>query len=127
MNTLQTAVINQLGYESLDEECVSTLQDVSEHGADGGYGQFVYYHDTIKFFDDNRTDILKSVTDMAESLGEEPSSMVKSFRCLNGDFNHEVDQVLMGIDCDDDVSVKNALAWFALEETAHELTDRNHA
>ena len=123
MNTLQNNVINQLGYDELDSECKDTLSDVAQYGADAGFGQFIYYSDTCQFFDDNRRDILQSVSDMAESMGEEPSAMVKSFRCLNGDFNHEVDQVLMGIDCDDDIQVKNALAWFALEETARELAD----
>lgn len=123
MNTLQNNVIQQLGYDELDKECRSTLEDVSNHGADAGFGQFVYYSDTCQFFDDNRADILRSLSDMADEMGEEPSAMVKSFRCLNGDFNHEVDQVLMGIDCEDDIQVKNALAWFALEETARELTN----
>ncbi len=122
MNTLQKNVIAQLGYDELDTECLEILSDVTNHGADAGFGQFVYYSDTCKFFDDNRIEILRSVADMAEQLGEEPSSMVKSFGCLNGDFDSEVDQVIMGIDCDDDVQVKNALAWYALEETARELS-----
>ncbi len=124
MNTLQTAVIQQLGYESLDDECTSTLSDVANYGADCGFGQFVYYKDTCQFFDDNRNDILQLVAELADDLGESPSGMVKSFRCLNSDFNHEVDQVLMNIDCDDDMQVKNALAWFALEETARSLTEQ---
>ncbi len=121
MNTLQKNVIEQLGYDEFDEECNATLQDVAQYGADSGFGQFVYYSDTCQFFDNNRSAILQSVSDLAGELGESPSTMVQNFGCLNGDYNREVDQVLMGIECDEDVQVKNALAWFALEETAREL------
>ena len=126
MNTLtplQRAVIEQLGYDELDEECLSTLQEVTEHGADAAFGQFIYYSDTASFFDNHRTDILRLVADMADQLGENTCSLVRGFNCLNGDYDAEVDLVLMGLECDDDIYVKNALTWFALEETARTLTD----
>ncbi len=123
MNSLQTAVIQQLGYDEMDDECMDTLKDVSNYGADGGFGQFCYYSDTTAFFDDHRTEILTEINELSGELGESAADIVKGFNCLNHDFDHEVDQVLLNLPCEDDVNVKNALAWFALEHVAFQLTN----
>lgn len=40
MELLTNAVIEQLGYEELeDEELRSTLEDITNHGAGGGFGE----------------------------------------------------------------------------------------
>lgn len=124
MNDLQQAVIEQLGYSELDEDCKATLEDIVNHGVDGGFHGFTYYSDTIKFFDDNRSLILSELADLAGDIGVTSIDVVRGFRCLQlgGDnWNHEIDQVLMGIDCDDDTQIKNALSWFAAEQVAYQL------
>ena len=124
MKTLTKKVIEQLGYDSLDKDCITTLQDIYNYGVGGGFSGFTYYNDTVKFFDDNRKLILTELADYSDSLGESVPDIVKSFGCLqiNNDenWNHEIDQVLMGLDCDDDTQVKNALAWWAAEHVAFE-------
>jgi hypothetical protein len=126
LNTLQQAVIGQLGYNELDQECLDTLSDVANHGADGGYGQFVYYVDTVAFAQKHKADIMARLKDMAEQLGEDSAySLIKSFRCLNNDYS--IDEIVEAIHTETDDSAKaqvlNALAWYALEETAGELTE----
>lgn len=125
MKQLQQAVIEQLGYTEVDEDCKGELETIYEHGVNGGFGGFIYYTDTIEFFDDNRESILLELADMADQLGESVPDMVKGFNCLNDDHEtkHAVDCVLMGIDCDeaDETQVKNALAWFAAEQVAYQL------
>lgn len=123
LSKLQIQVINQLGYDELDEDCKGNLSDISNHGVDGGFTGFIYYTDTVKFFDDNREVILTELNELADELGESAVDMVKNFGCLSGDYNHEVDQVLMGLTCEDDTTVKNALAWFAAEHVAFQLNE----
>lgn len=123
LTPLQIAVIEQLSYDEFNDDTMQELREVSEHGADAGYGQFIYYHDTIKFFDDNRELILTALNELADDLGESAVDMVKGFGCLNGDYNNEVEQVLMCLPCEDDTYVKNALAWFALEHVAFQLVN----
>ena len=123
MNNLQQAVIEQLGYQELDKECLGTLEDVSSYGAGGGYGQFLYYADTVKFAENNLSDIKDHLKNMADQIGHDGIySLIASFQCIDSN----VDQVADTIndpESDDYTQVMNALAWYALEETARELTD----
>ncbi len=101
---------------SVDAE---SLPDVVNHGASAGWGSFIYYHDTLAFFDANRADIMG----LAKELGDGCAlALVASFQCLKGDKLTATDvcEAIHG-ETDNTVSVKNALAWFALEEVAREL------
>lgn len=125
LSRLQQIVIKQLGFSELDDECKQTLSDIANHGVSGGFGGFIYYSDTVKFFDDNRKLILAELVGFADELGESAADMVKNFPCLqigdNDNWNDEIDKVLFGLPCEDDTQVKNALAWFACEHVASEL------
>lgn len=127
LTTLQKAVIEQLGYTSEDydernEELVSTLSDVCNYGAGGGFGQFVYYKDTAAFFDDHRARILSMASELACELDTNSIDLITGFNCLGEDYREAVEAVVTGsFETGDDVYVKNALAWFALEEVARQL------
>jgi len=127
LTQLDLNVIENLGYDSLVDECKGTLSDVANYSASGGYGQFCYYSDTCKFFDDNRGDILQLASEIDACMNADgAASFIKSFRCLDGLYSlDEVAQVIYDKDCDNDAvtQVKNALAWFALEETARKVSD----
>ncbi len=119
---LQQAVLDQLSIAEINEEAKNTLSDISNHGINGGFNGFIYYSDTVKFFDDNRTVILQSLSEEANEYDMAASDMVAQFGCLNGDdWRTEIDSVLMGIDCEDDTTIKNALAWYAGETVARQL------
>jgi len=124
MNKLQNAVVKQLGYDSLCDEALQTLSDVANHGAAGGYGSFVYYSDTVEFYNDNKEAIDRLLIENAHELGETASELVSSFGCLDLEV-FEVESFFMGYGNDDDEAyIKNALAWFALEDTAYKLTEQ---
>jgi len=122
---LRKAVIEQLGYEGLDEECKDDLKQVAEHGAAGGYGKFAYYSETVKFFNDNRNELLELLKEKSEEFGEcGMIGMVRSFNCLNDNYSEdEIGEVLFDTACENDaeVQVKNAMAWFALEDLAYKI------
>ena len=71
------AVIRQLGGRD-------SLQDIANHGIDGGFSGFIYHSDTVKFFKRNRAEIVELVKEMADELGEEPIELVCMFNCLGG-------------------------------------------
>lgn len=127
MNTkLQNAVLSQLGYDELTEECRATLEDITNHGINGGFSGFIYYTDTIAFFKKNRGAIIELVREMAQDFGQDPIEMVANFNCIRpADFEtrEEIARALYGRIKADDTQVPNALAWFAAEEVARELTD----
>ena len=115
-------VIKQLGYNKKDEELKGYLEDVTNHGANSGFCGFTCYSDTIKFFRNNKKLIIELAENMANDLGEDVTNMVKGFNCLKDDelTNSQIGKVLYGrfLNDGDNISIMNALSWFALEEVA---------
>ncbi len=102
------------------------LEDVARHGADAGWSGFTYTKDCVAFFKAHKADILAMAKQMAEDLGEDMLAMVRGFRCLGngGKPDYSADEIAEAIyagrgECSD--VIRNAMAWFALEETAREL------
>ena len=109
-------------------EVQSTLQDVTNHGASAGFSGFIYYSDTVKFFKNNRAQIVELVNEYAQEFGQSPVEFVASFNCLNGNYSdiegqNEIGRALYGRLESDDTQIPNALAWFALEEVARHETN----
>ena len=126
---LAQKVIEQLGHEQWNNEVCKTLEDVVSNGASAGFGNFIYYSDTCKFARDNMEEILKSIKETAEGMCEDPLKMIQNFRCLGTDTINTLEIASVIYDKPDeatlndgtDTQVLNALAWFALEETACEV------
>ena len=122
MEKLEKAVIKQLGYKKLNKECLETLNDISNHGAQSGWSGFIYYYDTADFFDKNKALILAELEELADDIGEDTLQMVCNFNCLKAMElkSTDVAKVIYGNeDSDNTTQVKNALAWFALEHVSH--------
>jgi hypothetical protein len=106
-----------------------TSLDVVNHGAAGGYGDFIFYSGTIAFAYKNRDAILKLLTDLNESIGETTSviSLVQTFGCLKSqDIGaDEIGLALYGPKkaAIEQTQVMNALAWLALEEVCRAYMD----
>ena len=140
MELLTNAVIEQLGFEELeDEELRSTLEDITNNGADGGFGGFTYYSETNKFARENMHLIMDQVKELADALGETPLEMISNFGCLKPGIGEdkldplEIASIIYWnygertspesqVDGTETV-VLNALAWFALEEVARDQTN----
>ncbi len=116
------AVIRQLGGRE-------RLEDIRNHGIDGGYAGFTYYADTVSFFKRNRSEIVALVKQMASELGEEPLNLVAGFGCLRPADEETKESICRclygGRLTDGDTQVANALAWFAGEEVARAFEPRD--
>ena len=100
------AVRLQLGQEN-EDDFGSTMRDVANNSAAGGFPGFTYYADTTKFYDTNSDIIWKALCEDADLLASEPMQLVASF---NFSINDETD-------------FKNALAWYALERVAQRYVE----
>lgn len=112
MKTLSKAVIEQIG----DRD---SLEDVARHGADGGVPGFTYYWETVEFFNANKAAILDLVFEQADGFGLSKVDFVKGFNCIDEvdqGIEDEIGEIVYGDG--DSTTIKNALAWFALEEIA---------
>ena len=98
--------------------------NINDHGAAGGFSGFSYYHDTIAFFDANREPILKMAAEMAADRGCKSSfDMMAAFNCFAGLTDQEIFNALIDPEAEEATTVKNGLAWFALEEVARAVYD----
>lgn len=104
----------------LDRE---TLEDVARHSADAGWAGFTYYTDTLAFYKAHKADILKLAEDIASDFGQDMLAMIAGFGCLKRDglSATEIAEALFSGRGECATTVRNAMAWFALEETAREL------
>jgi len=115
---LVSNVIKQFGgWESFTE----SAEDVINHGIDSGYGQFVYYVDTVKFYNKNKKDILGLLEEQACDFGMDQFEMLKSFKCMEGLSSMEIADGLFSRDALDEV--KNCLSWYAAEEVCRAYVD----
>jgi len=130
MLTKKTVLENQAEYKNLINAVIrrvgmDSVEDINKHDISGGYGGFIYYTDTVKFFNNYKTLILRLAEEMASGLGEDMLSMIQNFDCLtSGQYpNRKPDYTQTEIaqaifagkgECVD--QIKNALAWFAAEE-----------
>lgn len=124
--SLIKAVFKQLDYTG--EELESTLRDVANHGADGGFNGFIYTRDTVDFFKRNAAAIRDLISRYAEDQGVTKLDLVKSFRCFKNADREMQDAIGHLIyrgtpTSDEDYNVANCLAWFALEEVARAYND----
>lgn len=99
---------------SLDKE---DFFNVYNHGISGGYGGFIYYSDTVKFWRANRQQIILLLEEEAEQFGMGVLEMIKGFRCVGDVELSEIGHCLYGnFSHNRDTVIYNALAWFAAEE-----------
>jgi len=115
---LVKAVIRQFGGW---EAFISSAPDVVNHGIDGGFGGFIYYLDTVDFYNRNKKSILELVEYEAFSQGVDEFEMLKNFKCMEGITAMEIAEGLFSNKGDD--LVKNCLSWFAAEEVCRAYTD----
>lgn len=94
-----------------------TLINMAQNGAAGGYSGFTYSNETCKFYDDNKALIIPA---LIESLQECDSTLddISQWPCFGGVHLANIFLTVAGIDNDDDITVKNGLAWFAAEHVA---------
>ena len=123
--TLIRAVVENMGgWESFKE----SAQDVVNHGASCGFGNFIYYTDTVAFTAKNRKAIAELAAQQAAEFGDSSEiEMILSFSCLQHDdlTISDIARALYGRLTDDDkkTTIYNALAWYALEEAAQAYCD----
>lgn len=96
--------------------------DVTNHGASGGFSGWIYYSETEKFTKAHKAAILEMAKQMADDLGEPLYKMIGGFNCLKIS-EGEAAEAIHNPRSEDRTNVYNALAWFALEEVSRSYSD----
>ena len=125
--TLIRAVVKNMGgWESFKE----SAQDVVDHGAACGFGNFIYFTDTVAFTSKNRKAIAELAAQQAADFGDSSEiEMILGFNVIKKDnddlTSSDIARALYGCLTDDDkkTTIYNVLAWYALEEVARAYCD----
>ena len=117
---LTRAVIKQFGRWT---DWQASADDIANYGADAGVSGFIYHDDTVAFYDENYGNIHALAREMMDDLGESLSlsAFIASFSCVDLEAYEIEDAMIFEGKNDDYITVANALAWFALEQTAREF------
>lgn len=116
--TLIRAVVRQVGGWNNFKELA---EDVRDYGADGGFSGFIYYTDTLAFFEHNKKLIMSLAKEQASEFGCGVYQMIAGFNCLKITDSEVVEAIYESGEYETDV--KNALAWYALEEVCRAYCD----
>jgi len=104
MRKLLTAIRSHSGMD--DRE----IEQAGEHGADGGWPGFTYTQDAAEFYEQEKDAIWELLNESADSQGVNVLQLIASFNRADMAVDHS--------------TWANLMAWFALEETGHWLSDR---
>lgn len=122
-NTLKQAIVEQLGYESIEnEEVKQILSDICRGGGNAGWGGFCYHSELLEFYKNNRNEILDHLKNFASELDQGLLEMIKGFNCLK-DYEltlDEIGEVIYGKNYDHECAslIIDALCWAVLEDLA---------
>jgi hypothetical protein len=113
--TLVNAVVNQLGG-------MDSLEDIRNHGIDGGFSGFIYCSDTVKFASRHRSSIVRLLEQQADEMGEDVVKMVSEFGIfrnngMDAEDKKDLYRFLGGGKCKEH-TIPNLMAWYAAEEVA---------
>lgn len=117
---LTRAVVRQVGCWEYFQE---VAEDVTNHGAMGGFSGFTYYVDTEAFTKHNKALILDMAKEQAQDIdADNIFSMIANFNCIDLSAE-EVAEAIYNHQSEDRTTVYNALAWYALEEVCRVYSD----
>jgi len=109
---LINAVIKNVGMDN--------VENINNHGIDGGYSGFIYYSDTHKFAMRYRKYIVPMLEEQAEEFGEDVVKMVSGFGVfrsspMDAEDKKDLYKYLGGGRCEQSM-ITNLMAWYAAEE-----------
>jgi hypothetical protein len=119
LKTVINAVINRVGMDN--------VENINNHGIDGGYSGFIYNSETHQFAMRHRKTIVKMLEDTANDMGEDVIKMVSSFgifrnSTMDNDDKKDLYRYLGGARCEQS-TITNLMAWFAAEEVCRLFED----
>ncbi len=96
----------------IDQYQDGEIAEIAEHGCDAGWSGISYTSDCAALFDTYQDEIWNLLVDTADSLGEDPMTLIAGFR--------RSDMTKSGIN-----EFKNLLVWFAVEHYANEMSNQD--
>ena len=120
IHPLKRAVAKKMG----GADCLyEVAYDIANYGANAGWGNFVYYSDTVAFTKRNKAKIISCLKEDALNCGESFANFVSGFGCFKGMTQDEVMDGLYNQKSVNMIIVYNCLAWYALESVCYTIVN----
>ena len=117
---LKNAVASKMG----GAECLyEVASDVATSGANAGWGNFVYYSDTVAFTKRHKQKIIDCLKEDALNCGESFANFISGFNCFKGMPQDEVMDGLYNPKSVHMIIVYNSLALYALESVCYTIVN----
>ena len=117
---LKNAVSRQMGGA---ERLCEVAFDVANYGANAGWGNFVYYKDTVAFTKRHKQKIIDCLKEDALNSGESFANFVSGFNCFKCMTQDEIMDGLYNPKSIHMIIVCNGLAWYALESVCYTIVN----
>lgn len=102
---IQGLIMNSLKKHLIENYSHNELADCANHGCQGGFGDFIYYSDTVRYFEQFKDDCFEIIQEYNEAMG------------LGFGFPEYVNRNM-----DTYTTFANSMIWFAVEWLAYEIT-----
>ena len=120
IHPLKRAVAKKMGGA---EHLYEVSSDVAKCGANAGWGNFVYYSDTVSFTKRHKQKIISCLKEDALNCGESFANFVSGFNCFKSMSQDEVMDGLYNPKSVHMITVYNCLALYALESVCYTIVN----
>lgn len=119
--TLINATIEQIGGW---DEFKDYYEDICDHGINGGFTGFIYYHETNEFTQENFNEIMNLAKQQADKIGNSgPLDMFSHFGCFKDYTIEDIAEGLYNENSDYREIIFNGLCWYIGEEVCRAYRD----
>lgn len=105
-------IFNYLGDDI--EEILYKCRDIVDHGIESGFGSFIYYSDTTRFYKDNEEEILTHLSDLTDFMyeDEDEDTALVTWLYKNEVYRLYLEEMLLG----DPSRLYNLFTWTYVQD-----------
>ncbi|WP_086257330.1 DUF7222 domain-containing protein [Campylobacter vicugnae] len=94
------------------EEILYKCKDIVVHGIESGFGSFIYYSDTTRFYKDNEEEILKHLTELTDSVYDDEDTSLVTWLYRDEVYRLYLEEMLLG----DPARLYNLFTWTYVQD-----------
>lgn len=94
------------------EEILHKCKDIVVHGIESGFGSFIYYRDTVKFYKDNEEEILKHLKKLTSFMCDDEDTSLITYLYENEIYRIYLEEMLLG----DPARLYNHFTWVYVQD-----------
>ena len=94
------------------EEILWHCREITKHGIESGFGNFIYYSDTVKFYKDNAKEILNHLKELTGFMYDDEDTSLITYLYENEIYRIYLEEMLLG----DPARLYNHFTWMYVQD-----------